>query len=412
MKKPVLDDAQEAVLRNQVFDQTHPGPILHDFQLVLDYLGEKGVKAGGKCNLLPIEAIPVLDPKLSRPLNLELKRPQLKSHPYLQGLHLLLRASGLARVEGAGDKARLVRAPEVLAVWNEMNPTERYFNLLEAWLLVGSPEMVGARGSPFNESLLWSVRTVGQSLLRPRSGRRGRLVLPFWLQESFQVALLDLFGLVCLSGRLSSRMYDSDVEIEPTPFGTALFRLLASLPGDFSALDEATEQDAEEEEEEGERGFGWLQRYFEPYFPQWQKTFATPEPEFRDGVFVFKVSLGKVWRALALSAEHTLDDLIGVILDSVNFDYDHLYSFTYRDHLGRTVEATHPYSDDGLPADEVQLGSLPLKVGESMKLVYDFGDNWQFDVKLERIDPPGTKGKLPRIIEKHGKSPEQYPRWD
>ncbi len=47
-----------------------------------------------------------------------------------------------------------------------------------------------------------------------------------------------------------------------------------------------------------------------------------------------------------------------------------------------------------------------------MELEYDFGDCWEFTVKLERIEPPGAKVKAPAIREKHGKSPEQYPRWD
>jgi hypothetical protein len=428
MKKPILDAEQETLLRNQVFDDTQPGPILHDFQLVLDHVGEKGVKAGGKYNLLPIEAIPVLDPKLSRPLNLDLKRPQLRSHPYLQGLHLLLRASGLVQAEGKGDKARLVQAPEALARWNDMSPTERYFSLLEAWLLVARSEMVGMDRS-FHDSLLLSVQQMGNSLLHARD-RHSRLGALHSLRESCQIALVDLFGLVRLKGRLTASIYDSDVRGEATPFGTALLRLLVHLPNyitwfelaDEDAEDE-DEADAGEEDEVGEEakaeedleeegGFGSLQRYCQPYFPEWQKTLAAPEPEFRDGVFVFKVSLGDVWRTMALSAQDTLDDLMGLILRSVNFDSEHLYSFTYRDHLGRMVRALHPYCDDGLPADEVQLGKLPLKVGESMKLVYDFGDDWRFDVTLERIDPPGTKGKLPRIIEKHGKSPEQYPSWD
>ena len=93
--------------------------------------------------MLPLKFIEELDQRLSRPLHLEMKRPQLKSHPYLQGLHLLLRASGLSRVEGAGAKARLVVDPEMLAQWNQLNPTEQYFNLLEAWLRFGRPEMVG-----------------------------------------------------------------------------------------------------------------------------------------------------------------------------------------------------------------------------------------------------------------------------
>jgi hypothetical protein len=47
-----------------------------------------------------------------------------------------------------------------------------------------------------------------------------------------------------------------------------------------------------------------------------------------------------------------------------------------------------------------------------MRLTYDFGDNWQFDVKLERVDPPSKSNKSPRILESRGKAPEQYPRED
>ena len=47
-----------------------------------------------------------------------------------------------------------------------------------------------------------------------------------------------------------------------------------------------------------------------------------------------------------------------------------------------------------------------------MELVYDFGDNWEFNVELERAEPPGARIKAPSILERHGKAPEQYPRWD
>ncbi len=48
-----------------------------------------------------------------------------------------------------------------------------------------------------------------------------------------------------------------------------------------------------------------------------------------------------------------------------------------------------------------------------MTYTFDFGDNWEFDVKLERVEPaPGKKAKLPRVLETHGKAPEQYPYSD
>src|SRR5438552_1093105 len=106
MKKIVLDPAEEGVLRGQVIDPARPGPVLHDFQVVLDHVSEKGLRASGPYRLLPAEVFGLLNEQLSRPVRLEAK-PKLREHPYLQGLHLLLRASGLMRVEVQGLKGRL-----------------------------------------------------------------------------------------------------------------------------------------------------------------------------------------------------------------------------------------------------------------------------------------------------------------
>ena len=154
MNEITLTPECEQVLRDQVITDEQPGPILRDFQVILEFVGDRGVEAGGKHHLLPMKFIGELDRRLSRPLNLRLKRPQVRSHPYLQGLNLVLRASGLSRVEGAGGKARLVLDPEMRVQWEQLNPTEQYFNLLESWLRFGRPEMVGERGSFWGDQLL------------------------------------------------------------------------------------------------------------------------------------------------------------------------------------------------------------------------------------------------------------------
>src|SRR5262245_12653426 len=100
--------------------------------MLLDYVGSHDLKVAGKYNLLPISVLGELDERLTRPLRLPLQRPQLRSHPYLQGLYLLLRATGLGRTEGAGARARLRIDAGLLAQWQQFNPTERYFTLLEA----------------------------------------------------------------------------------------------------------------------------------------------------------------------------------------------------------------------------------------------------------------------------------------
>ena len=46
-----------------------------------------------------------------------------------------------------------------------------------------------------------------------------------------------------------------------------------------------------------------------------------------------------------------------------------------------------------------------------MTFLFDFGDNWRFDVKLERIEPR-EELKAPQILETHGKTPQQYPSYE
>jgi hypothetical protein len=422
-----LDLALEQALYSAVFDDSRPGPILHDFQVVLDYIGTEGVKAGGKYNLLPLESIPVLNPRLTRQMHLDLERPQLRSHSYLQGLHLLLRASGLVVVQGKGKTARLIPNTEVLPSWQQLTPIERYFTLLEAWLVHGRDEMVGERGRYRDEGFLDGVvhlfvrsphrridfaASVDLDLVRGNHG---------W----HHLALLDLFGLVTVTPppRGSKPSFGSrrvsPGRAAPTPFGSALMTLLAAEDDDFPSLAEEVEDAIADLEEDttAPATFGILYPWFQPWFPQLQHTLEVPTEEGAgEGVYVFKVGLDKnVWRILALSDEHTLHDLLYLVLESIEFDDDHLYEFTWRDRLGRTARAVHPYMEEGTPGDEVALGSLPLRPGDVLQLHYDFGDDWRFEVKLERIDPPGSVKKLPKILEKKGKSPRQYPYaedWD
>lgn len=406
MKKLTLPPAQEQILRDQVIDADRPGPVLHDFQVVLDFVGPQGVKAGGKYHLLPLEAIPLLDERLHRPLRLRLQRPQLRSHPYLQGLHLLLRASGLTRVEGSGQKARLVVDPVVLDSWNGLNLTEQYFTLLEAWLFNGRAEMIGERGGWADRMLANFVGTwhiLPPEHRRFEEGERWHSYLFGLRRQYHQLALMDLFGLASVEHPPKNVSSWAPAGVKVTPFGAALLTLIAEALPDW---------EDEEDSELQASPFGRLQEAFQPYFPAWQDNLVLPQPERRKGTFVFRVSLGKVWRRIAIGANATVHTLVESILDSVDFDDDHLYAFCYTNRLGATVEVNHPLTDEGPFGDEVKIGDLAVQPGESIKLIYDFGDNWHFDVRLESIDPSKPKGKLPRVIEKHGKAPEQYPAWD
>jgi hypothetical protein len=409
---------QERCLREQTITAEQPGTVLHDFRALLDFLGNDGVEAAGKYNLLPIKIIGELDSRLRRPLRLELtmKRPQIRSHPYLHGLNLLLRASGLSRVEGVGDKARLVLDPAMMVQWDRLNPTEQYFNLLEAGLLHGRQEMIGDRPSTFNNILMDCVQTWREI---PQEGRPFDLSRPqdvYLLgvaRDFYKLALMDLFGLVNVEHPRRPVMPWAPARIERVPYGDAVFTLLfSSMFGDLRNRRAPVEAEDDEEGPDESR-FGAWQPLFQPYFPEYRENLEFPELEPREGTFVFRVSLGKaIWRRIAMPAGKSLETLASWILHSVNFDSDHLYEFVCRNQLGATVRIVHSAMDEGPWTDQVTIGELPLEPGQSMVFHFDFGDDWRFEVKLERIEPPGVKMKAPAIVEKHGKSPEQYPNSD
>ncbi|MGO9599257.1 MAG: IS1096 element passenger TnpR family protein [Isosphaeraceae bacterium] len=416
MEPPKLTTAQENVLRDQVISADQPGPVLHDFQVLLDALGPDGFEAGGKYNLIPIKLIGELDRRLSRPLNLELKRPQIRSHPYMQGLNLLLRATGLSRVEGTGAKARLVLDPAMKMQWDQLNPTERYFNLMEAAFRFGRSAMVGERGQTC-EGLLSSCLITWEHT--PERGRKFNSDKPKDIYLSgisrnwYLLALMDLFGLMAVEQPPRPVTTWHPAALRHVPFGDAVMTLLAAKYLD--EFDEAQEDEDEDEEDEETTSrkpcFGAWQPLFQPFFPEWQRNLEFPRPEPREGMFIFRVSLGQVWRLIAMPSDATLDDLAALILRSVKFDSDHLFEFTYRDRLGAECSVFHHEMDEGPWAHEVLVGELPLEPGQTMTFRFDFGDKWQFTVKLERVEPLGAQ-KRPRVLESHGTAPPQYPAWD
>jgi hypothetical protein len=146
----------------------------------------------------------------------------------------------------------------------------------------------------------------------------------------------------------------------------------------------------------------------QPYFPEWQNNLYVPEWAFRKGTHVFKVTLWEgLWRRIAIPADETLDELASTILDAVEFDHDHLYTFTYQNRFGVTEHINHHYMDEGPWTSEVLVGDTPLKIGQAMTFVFDFGDWWEFEVTLERVDPDMAP-KKPVVLEAEGEPPDQY----
>ena len=419
-----------------------PGTILSDVDALIEFIGPAGTASkSGNATLAP-ELLPELNRKVSHPVELGLKRALLRDYPNLAGLFILLRVMDLLRVEGK----RLVVCPAALAFWRSLNHTEQYFALVEALLFQAHSSVLGALQSREDDQAFEMVTAfLGQlsgkwrtfsdhdvhCLFRPQG------FLPPWnLFVQQQMGLIELrshnpskedrrhgTGRGWLAG--GARL---------TPWGEAVtWALIESSKEDrLAAEDREDESWVEVDLSPGEENpdidpaspepdpasvFGVLQSAFQPYVSEWRTIYARPDREERPGTHIFKVTLGGwrvgnrgAWRRLAVPSELSLDSLADAILDAFQFDNDHLYDFRFRDESGKGRIYHHPEMDEGPWTTEITVGETGLPVKAEMVFTFDYGDRWEFKVRLERIDYGPDRCLAPQVIESAGEAPEQYPR--
>jgi hypothetical protein len=131
-------------LEDQDFDQGAPGTILQDFEALLHLMGDQGLPVT-PAHLLAMSCLETINQNLTKPLQVRLKRALQKSYPHINGLYLLLRATGLGPIDTQIKKPRIRLDPLVLESWRSLNGAERYFALLKAWWGRASEEMLGER---------------------------------------------------------------------------------------------------------------------------------------------------------------------------------------------------------------------------------------------------------------------------
>ena len=115
---------------------------------------------------------------------------------------------------------------------------------------------------------------------------------------------------------------------------------------------------------------------------------------------------GKVTRTLDVAGSCNLEKLCIDILNSIDFDFDHMYEFTFP---GRKVFEGTPDLSGKSVCRGTKLYSLGLMEKDIFRLVYDYGDDWMFNIRVkEIIDKPGSETVVVRRVGKV----EQYPDFD
>jgi hypothetical protein len=106
-------------------------------------------------------------------------------------------------------------------------------------------------------------------------------------------------------------------------------------------------------------------------------------------VYQFKVVLRGIspmmWRRLLLRSDHTVADLHYAIQIAMGWSDSHLHQFhIHGKDFGVEHEGGVGFSDD--PA-KVHLADFGFRLRERFLYEYDFYDDWQHDVRLEKLLP-------------------------
>ena len=436
---------------------------------MLEFVGPDGIVTKSRNASLPSERLPELNAKVSDPIQLVLKRALLRDYPNLAGIFILLRVMDLLQMKGQ----QLVVCPAALEFWRGLNCTEQYFAVLEALLFQAHSSVLGGERTREEPQAFETITVfLGQLSDRWRNFNHYDSVRTFGPQGElppWQVFLQQQLGLIEIRpGRFSEQERKNwggrgwlVGGAKLTPWGTAvawaLLELLKEIEQEDELGDDKPPPDAGEHPEEPgqidlfvsdqganekkdglvharlaeeepdldgapdetgpEREFGMLRRIFHPYFPEWLTVYARPSREARLGTHIFKVKLGdwrrgnsSIWRRLAVPPTTSLDELAGAILGAFKFDADHMYDFRYRDQRGRQRVYNHPYAEEGPFTPEIAVGETDLALKDDMLFTFDYGDHWEFELRLEQIEAGPCRLRRPKVIESAGQAPEQYPQ--
>ncbi|HAM51466.1 MAG TPA: hypothetical protein DCP92_12540 [Nitrospiraceae bacterium] len=141
---------------------------------------------------------------------------------------------------------------------------------------------------------------------------------------------------------------------------------------------------------------------------------------------IYTVSIKCIWgayfeepfeRTIEVPDDITLGELHDVMQDLTGFDRDHLFTFfVARGPKGKRVQVveTEDWEDRQGCLYEIPLKQVvPLPANMKLFYLFDFGDDWTFQISTRRkLKPEELGAKYPRIVKATGPKPVQYPSFE
>lgn len=112
-----------------------------------------------------------------------------------------------------------------------------------------------------------------------------------------------------------------------------------------------------------------------------------------------------VWRRLLVRSDTPLDLLHEILQSAMGWFDMHLHAFEVD-----RVEYGTPDEEFDLPVEDerdVTLAQIAPAVGARLRYRYDFGDDWEHELRLEQILTPEAGGIYPRCVAGRGASPPE-----
>jgi hypothetical protein len=125
---------------------------------------------------------------------------------------------------------------------------------------------------------------------------------------------------------------------------------------------------------------------------------------------------GGITRTIAIRGEHKLEKLHDAIFSAFDRFDTHLYQFEFgagphdRDAVIYEIDyEPDPFANRGGFVEDTRIGDLNLEVGAKFWYRFDFGDDWYHEITVIDIGEPEPKTRYPKVVDRAGKSPPQYP---
>jgi hypothetical protein len=131
-------------------------------------------------------------------------------------------------------------------------------------------------------------------------------------------------------------------------------------------------------------------------------------PPAAPATYQFKVSLGAIrpliWRRFTVSSELTFAQFHDVLQAVMGWTNSHLHDFEFR---GQTIGLPDPeWPRPVLREDRTRLREIGLKPRSKLTYRYDFGDDWEHTLVLEKVLPPEPGNPVTCLAGKRACPPE------